>query len=55
MELVEEKQPCSNEDLAPDVIHPNVEDTEVGEQASNVVIICQLIDEMEIDNQPTDK
>ncbi|KAI6676447.1 hypothetical protein NL676_037243 [Syzygium grande] len=55
MELVEDKLPCSNGDEAPDVTHSNVEDTEVGEQASNADAAgLTNIDEMEIDNQPTD-
>jgi len=55
MELVEDKQPCSNEDFAPDVSHSNVEDREVGEQASNIIVVSLTnIDKMEIDNQLTD-
>ncbi|XP_030544305.1 uncharacterized protein LOC115750848 isoform X1 [Rhodamnia argentea] len=55
MELVEDNQPCSNEDAAPDVTRSNVEDTEVGEQASNADATgLTNINEMEIDNQPTD-
>ncbi|XP_030441565.1 uncharacterized protein LOC115663721 [Syzygium oleosum] len=55
MELVEDKLPCSNGDEAPDVTHSNVEDTEVGEQASNADAAgLTNIDEMEINNQPTD-